>query len=209
MNTLQEPAPKSKLQELTDKLYNDGLSKGREEGERILEEARKQAEDLLANARKEAEGIVSEAKRQADDYSQKVTSDLKMAAAQSLQATKSDIENLIIGKFAGDEVGKALSSADFVKAFLQAIAEKFNPDDSSDLSIVLPASLQDELEPFVKGQLAKVLGKGVSASFSKKLSGGFNIGPKDGGYFISMTDDTFKELVTEYLRPVTKKLLFG
>ena len=199
----------NKLQELTDKLYNDGLSKGREEGERILEEARKQAEEIVAKARKEAEGIVSEARRQADDYSQKVTSDLKMAASQSFQATKSDIENLIIGKFAGEEVKSTLSSADFVKGFLQAVAEKFSSEDNSDLSVVLPASLQDELEPFVKGQLADVLGKGVSASFSKKISGGFTIGPKDGGYFISMTDDTFNELITEYLRPVTKKLLFG
>ena len=199
----------NKLQELTDKLYNDGLSKGREEGERLLEEARSQAGEIVAKARKEAEDIVSEARRQADDYSQKVNSDLKMAAAQSFQATKSDIENLIIGKFAGEEMKNTLSSADFVKQFLQAVAEKFNPDDTSDLSVVLPASLQDELEPFVKGQLAKVLGKGVSASFSKKISGGFTIGPKDGRYFISMTDETFNELITEYLRPVTKRLLFG
>ena len=199
----------NKLQELTDKLYNDGLSKGREEGERLLEEARSQAGEIVARARKEAEDIVSEARRQADDYSQKVNSDLKMAAAQSFQATKSDIENLIIGKFAGEEMKNTLSSADFVKQFLQAVAEKFNPDDTSDLSVVLPASLQDELEPFVKGQLAKVLGKGVSASFSKKISGGFTIGPKDGRYFISMTDETFNELITEYLRPVTKRLLFG
>ena len=72
----------NKLQELTDKLYNDGLSKGREEGARILEEARKQAEDIIADARKQAESIVAEAHRQADDYSQKVTSDLKMAGAK-------------------------------------------------------------------------------------------------------------------------------
>ena len=199
----------NKLQELTDKLYNDGLSKGREEGERLLEEARSQAGEIIAKARKEAEDIVSEARRQADDYSQKVKSDLKMAAAQSFQATKSDIENLIIGKFAGEEVKSTLSSADFVKQFLQAIAERFSTDDASDLSVVLPASLQDELEPFVKGQLSKVLGKEISASFSKKLSGGFTIGPKDGGYFISMTDETFNELITEYLRPGTKRLLFG
>lgn len=199
----------NKLQELTDKLYNDGLSKGREEGERILEEARNQAAEILASAKKEAEGIVSQARKQADDYSQKVTSDLKMAAAQSFQATKSDIENLIIGKFAGDEVKKTLSSVEFVKTFLQSVAEKFSSEEASDLSVVLPASLQDELEPFVKGQLSRILGKEISASFSKKLSGGFTIGPKDGGYFISMTDETFNDLITEYLRPVTKKLLFG
>ena len=199
----------NKLQELTDKLYNDGLSKGREEGARLLEEARKEAGDIVAKARKEAEEIVENARRQADDFSQKVNSDLKMAASQSLQATKKDIENLIIGSFAGEEVKKSLSSADFVKEILKSVAEKFSSEEASDLSVVLPASLQDELEPFVKGELAELLGKGIDATFSKKISGGFNIGPKDGGYFISLTDETFNELITEYLRPVTKKFLFG
>ena len=199
----------NKLQELTDKLYNDGLSKGREEGARILEEARKQAEEIVADARKQAEDIVSEARRQADDYSQKVTSDLKMAASQSLQATRKDIENLIIGSFAGEEVKKSLTSAEFVKQVITSVAQKFSSEESCDLSLVLPASLQDQLEPFVKGELATLLGKGIDATFSKKISGGFSIGPKDGGYFISMTDETFNELITEYLRPVTKKLLFG
>ena len=199
----------NKLQELTDKLYNDGLSKGREEGARILEEARKQAEEIVADARKQADGIVSEARRQADDYSQKVTSDLKMAASQSLQATRKDIEHLIIGSFAGEEVKKSLTSAEFVKQVITSVAQKFSSEESCDLSLVLPASLQDQLEPFVKGELAALLGKGIDATFSKKISGGFSIGPKDGGYFISMTDETFNELITEYLRPVTKKLLFG
>ena len=50
---------------------------------------------------------------------------------------------------------------------------------------------------------------GISASFSKKVSGGFNIGPKDGSYFISFTDETFRSLISEYLRPATRKILFG
>ena len=198
-----------KLQELTDKLYNEGLAKGKEEGAKILEDAKKKAENIIAEAEKQAEAILDKARKEADDYDQKVTSDLKMAASQSFQATKKDIENLIITKITGSEVKKALSSADFVKEIIRSVAEKFSTEDSQDISLVLPASLKDELEPFVKGELAQVLGKGVDATFSKKIGGGFNIGPKDGGYFISLTDETFNDLITEYLRPVTKKLLFG
>ena len=65
------------------------------------------------------------------------------------------------------------------------------------------------MEPFVKSELGKVLGANVEAAFSKKIAGGFTIGPKDGSYFISLTDDTFRALIGEYLRPATKKLLFG
>ena len=41
------------------------------------------------------------------------------------------------------------------------------------------------------------------------MAGGFAIGPKDGSWFVSLTDETFRALIAEYLRPVTRKLLFG
>ena len=43
-----------KLQELTDKLYNEGLSKGKAEGEAILAKAKEEAAAIVENARKEA-----------------------------------------------------------------------------------------------------------------------------------------------------------
>ena len=46
----------NKLQELTDKLYQEGLSKGKEEGERILADAKAQAEKILAEAKAQAAG---------------------------------------------------------------------------------------------------------------------------------------------------------
>ena len=62
---------------------------------------------------------------------------------------------------------------------------------------------------YIKKELADILGKGIEVRFSKKISGGFTVGPKDGGYFISFTDETFIGLISEYLRPATKKILFG
>jgi V/A-type H+-transporting ATPase subunit E len=108
-----------------------------------------------------------------------------------------------------EPVKKALASAEFVKELIKAVAEKFNTDGPVDLALILPESLQKELEPYVNGELAKTLNAGVEASFSKKVSGGFKIGPKDGGYFVSFTEETFNELIAEYLRPATKKILFG
>ena len=75
--------------------------------------------------------------------------------------------------------------------------------------MVLPEKLKKDLEPFVAGEIAKALKGNIEATFSKKIAGGFTIGPKDGGYFISFTDETFNALISEYLRPATKKILFG
>ena len=199
----------NKLQELTEKLYNEGLSKGKEEGEQLLARAREEADQIIANARKQADEIVGAAQRQADDLRDKTTSDVKMASAQCLQATKKDIEDLLVGAVSADSVKQSLSDPDFLKKIITAVAERFSATESADLSLILPASLQQELEPWVAGALAKALGNEPKAEFSKKVSGGFSIGPKDGSWFVSFSDETFRELIAEYLRPVTRKFLFG
>ena len=199
----------NKLQELTDRLYNEGLSKGKQEGEELLAKAKVQADEIVAKAKAEAAAIVAAADKEAEDLKTKVQGDLKMAAAQSVAATKKDIETLVISKMTEGEVKNALTSAEFVKEVILAVAKAFNTGDPTDLEVVLPETLKKDLETFVTSELTKVLKGGVQASFSKKIAGGFTIGPKDGGYFISFTDETFNALISEYLRPATKKILFG
>ena len=199
----------NRLQELTDKLYNEGLSKGKAEGEALLAQAKEKAAAIVEEARKEAEAIVGKARKDAEELSAKVSNDIRMASSQSMQATRMDIENLVVSKMVDTDVKKAMSSADFLKEVIIAVARNFSAQESSDISLVLPEALKGELEPFVKNELGKILGKGVEASFSKKIVGGFRIAPKDGGYFISKTDETMKELIGEYLRPATRKILFG
>ena len=199
----------NKLQELTDRLYKEGLSKGKEEGEAILAEASRKAEEIIAAAKKEADAVLRDARKEAEDFRTKVEGDVKMAATQSIQAVRNDIENLMVGKLTDSAVNASLADVEFIKEAIKAVAMNFNAQEAVDLEAVLPEALKGELEPFIKGELAGALKGGISASFSKKVSGGFNIGPKDGSYFISFTDETFNELIAEYLRPATKKILFG
>ena len=199
----------NKLQELTERLYQEGLSKGKEEGEQLLARAREDAARIVEEARQQAAGIVADAQKQADDLREKTSSDVKMASAQCLQATKKDIEDLLVGAVSAGSVNKNLSDPDFLKKIIQSVAERFSATESADLSLILPASLQQELEPWLAGELTQALGTQPKASFSKKIAGGFSIGPKDGSWFVSLTDETFRALIAEYLRPVTRKLLFG
>ena len=198
-----------KLQELTQKLYEEGLAKGKQDGEALLQKAQSEAEGIVKQAQEEAEAILAKARKDAEDFKVKVEGDVKMAAQQAVQATRSDIENLVVSKVVDGTVDKALANEDYIKGIITAVAQKFSADEPADLSLVLPENLKKALEPFVKNELGKLLGKGVDASFSKKVAGGFKIGPKDGGYFVSLTDETFKDLIGSYLRPATKKLLFG
>ena len=198
-----------KLQELTDKLYKQGLSKGKEEGEAIVASAKVKAGDIIDDAYKQAEAIIAKARKDSDDITAKVRSDLRLAGNQTLQEVKHDIEGLLITKMVSDSTDSVLSSENFIKEIITEVARKFDTKESQDLEIVLPESMHSSMKAFVESELGKTLGRGVDASFSRKISGGFRIGPKDGGYFISLTDETFKELISKYLRPATQKILFG
>ena len=195
-----------KLQELTQQLYNEGLAKGKAEGEALLAQARKEASSILEQARGEAARITSEAEKSAEDLRQKVESDLKTASGQVLTATRQDIEKLLSGALADV---KFLEKPDFLKEIIKTVAGRFDSAEAQDLSLVLPERLRAELEPWAAGELTKSLKKGVSVEFSKKSAGGFSIGPKGGDWFIDLGEESFKALMAEYLRPVTRKLLFG
>ena len=110
----------NRLQELTDKLYNEGLSKGKAEGEALLAQAKEKAAANVEEARKEAEAIVGKARKDAEELSEKVSKDIRMASSQSMQATRMDIENLVVSKMVDTDVKKAMSSADFLKEVIIA-----------------------------------------------------------------------------------------
>ncbi|MCF0178344.1 MAG: hypothetical protein HUJ90_06920 [Bacteroidales bacterium] len=201
----------NKLQELTDKLYNEGLSKGKQEADAILAAAKKEAAQIVADAQSKASQIEAKAKKDADDLKTKVENDVKMASAQTIAALKSQIENSITAKVVGAPVKEALSDADFVKGLIEAVVKSFNAQSAEPvaLDVVLPQSMKEKLGAFVEKGISKELSSAVNLSFSKGIAGGFTIAPKDGGYFISFAEDHFEKLLGEYLRPATKKILFS
>lgn len=198
-----------KLQELTQRLYEEGLAKGKEEGEALLAKATADADELVRKAHEQAEAILLEARREAADYRTRVEGDVKMAATETLQATRLEIERLVRAKTVDAPVGEALTDPAFIREMLLAVARNFTAEGPRDLSVVLPEKMQASLAPFVEKELAALVGNGLDATFSRKIAGGFRIGPKDGGYYISLTDETFRNLIGAYLRPATLKLLFG
>lgn len=201
----------NKLQELTDKLYNEGLSKGKQDGEELLQKAKAESESIIAQAKAEAERIVAQANKEAEELRTKVMADVKMAATQSIAVTKQEIEKMVVTRTAAEGVKANMGNAAFVKELILSVVKAFNPQNASpvDLSLILPESLKAEVEPFVKNEIANQFKGEVKVDYSKKMNGGFKVAPKDGGYVLQFTDEEFQNLVANYLRPATKKILFG
>ena len=199
----------NKLQELTEQLYSEGLSKGRMEGEQILASAKEEAERIIADAREKAEKIIAGANADAAEISAKAVSDVKLASGQILSETKSRICSLIQAKSVTPAVKEALKDETLIKNIILSAAKGFSTENSCDISMVLPEGTQDGILDYVKGEVAGAIGREIEVGVSRKIQGGLTIGPRDGGYFISLSDETFDELIREYLRPSTRKILFG
>ena len=200
-----------KLQELTDRLYNEGLSKGKQEGEELVQKAHAEAEAIIANAKAEAAGIIAQANKEAEEMKTKVAADVKMAATQSIAVTKQEIEKMVVTNVATQGVKANMGNADFVKSLITTVVKAFNPDNAAPvaLDLILPEAMKAEMEPFVQNEIANQFKGEVKVDYSKKMNGGFKVAPKDGGYMLQFTDDEFTQLIANYLRPATKKILFG
>ena len=90
-----------KIQELTEKIYKEGVEKGNEEAGRIIAEANAQKESILSEAEAEAKRIVAAAEKQASELKKNTEAELKLFASQSVEALKSEVVNLITGVIAG------------------------------------------------------------------------------------------------------------
>lgn len=200
----------NKLQELTEKLYSEGLSKGREEAERIKADAQKEAEQIISKAREESEQIISTAHKEAEDIKERILNEVKMSSRQSYTTLRHEIESLISSNTLKTPISEAMNDNALIKDIISTIVSAFSPqsDKAADLSIILPEKSKGELDRFITENITKQFNQGLEIKFDKKVSSGFKIGPKGEGYHISFTDKDFEELVGSYLRPRIREILF-
>jgi cation diffusion facilitator family transporter len=86
-----------KIQEITSKLYSEGVEKGKKEAEMIIAEAKATRDQIVAEAKKEAEQILASARKETEEWKRNTESELKLFASQALEALKSEITNLVTG----------------------------------------------------------------------------------------------------------------
>ena len=132
----------NKLLELTNKLYEEGLEKGRADADRLLAEARGQADRIVVEAREQAETILSDARKGAEELRRNTMTEISLAGKQAVAALKERISDMIIAKTVSAPVNEAALDAQFIKDMLLAVGANWNGASSGKvtLSALLPAS---------------------------------------------------------------------
>lgn len=200
----------NKLQELTQKLYDEGLQKGRSEAEGVVEAAKAEALKIVEAAKAEAKAIVDAAESKAAELSKNSLTEISLAGRQALTKIKAEIENAVVTSSIEAGVKSAVMDGKFIAEMMLAVAKGWSGADSGVVSLeaLLPEAQKKSLDAATKKSTAELLKAGVEVGYSSQVKSGFKIGAKDGGYYISFSQEDFDALMRGYLRARVSDLLF-
>ena len=198
----------SKLQELTDKLYAEGVQKAQSEAEVIIEKARKEAEKIVEEANKQASKIVEDANGKSAEAKRNVDAEIKLASLQAISSLQQEISGSLTVNVSEPAVKEVFNNKEYIQKLILKVVEGWSQTGNFDINLILPDAEKSELEKFIKNSLAAEMNKGLAFEFDKGVKSGFKVGPKDGSYVISFEENNFQNFFKSFLRPKTNQLLF-
>ena len=194
----------TKIQELTDKIYKEGVEKGNEEAGRIIAEANAQKESIVKAAEETAARIVAEAEKQAAELKKNTEAELKLFASQSVEALKSEVTNLITGDIVSANVKAAVTDP----AYMQKVILEFVKSWPAQEFLTIQASEASELKTYFEANAKALLNKGYKIEQVNGKKASFSIVPADGSYKVTFGEEEFVEFFKEFLRPQLIEMLF-
>lgn len=194
----------TKIQELTEKIYKEGVEKGNEEAGRIIADANAQKQAIVSEAETEAKRIVAEAKKQADDLKKNTEAELKLFATQSVEALKSEVANLITGEITSANVKAVVAD----KAFMQKVVLDMAKEWAKNEVLTIQSADADALTKYFEANAKDLLNKGVKIEKVSGKEASFIIVPADGSYKVTFGEEEFVAFFKEFLRPGLVEMLF-
>ena len=174
-----------KIQELTEKIYQEGVEKGNSQATQIIADATAKAQTIESDAQKQAEKIIADAQKQASELKQNTISELKMYAGQSVEALKSEVTNLLTDKLAGSAVEAAMSDKEFMQNVILALVSEWSKKEE----LVIEAEDSAELMKFFELKAKDLLSGGVKIEQVNGKKTEFSVSPADGSYKITFGEN--------------------
>jgi V/A-type H+-transporting ATPase subunit E len=194
----------NKIQELAEKLLKDGVEKGNAEAEKIITTANEKAAQIIADAKAKAEEIEQLAQKNAKGLESNTKSEIKMYAAQTLNALKSEVTNVVGDKIVKEAAAEIAGNKDFMNEFILKLAEKWGAGEEIIVSAADAASLKALFAQKAKALLDNSV-KIEEVNGQKTL---FTIQPADGSYKVNFGEAEFEEFFKSFLRPQLVEMIF-
>ena len=194
----------NKIQELTDKIYREGVEKGNEEAKKLIAQAQEEAKQIVEDARIEAASIVAQSQQSADELAENTKSELKLFAGQAVNALKSEIATLVTNQIVTANVKNFTADKNYLNAFIVSLAQKWSVDEP----IVISTQDAEGLKKYFAAQAKGLLDKGVKIEQVNGNKALFSVSPADGSYKVNFGEEEFMNYFKEFLRPQLVEMLF-
>ena len=181
----------NKIQELTDRIYREGVEKGNEEAQKIIARSQEEAKKIVDDAQRKAEMLIAAARKSANDLEDNTKSELKLFADQAVNALKSEIASLITDKVVVNSVDNFIKDKNYFNAFVVSLATD-----------------AEELKKYFGVKAKNLLDEGVEIKQVNGIKTLFSISPADGSYKVNFGEEEFMNYFKEFLRPQIVEMLF-
>ena len=194
----------TKIQELTDIIYNEGVAKGQAEAQEIVAAAKAEAEKIVADAQKEAAAALAAAKKESADNAENVRKELKLYAQQAVEALKSEIATVVTDKIVSESVKGFTADQKAFNEFILTLAQEWG----NKQNIEIKAKDAEQLKKYFTAKAKQLLDGTVKITEVNGAQAEFSIQPADGAYKVNFGTEEFENWFKSILRPQLVETLF-
>lgn len=223
MTEQTEQSSTTGVQQLIDRLSQEGVSEGQRQAEDLIREAHQEADTLLDSARQQAGDILSQARKEAEQFQAAGEEALRLAARDALrdfgakihEGMRNRLQELVqhelkepklVGRMILEVTRQATEGLGDEPAEMLIPAEIVREDEARKR---IEAGEQDVLTDFVQGLIGQALREGFTVDLGSQRHSGLVVRVANQNVEIDLTDEAILELLAQHLLPRFRAIMRG
>jgi len=197
----------SGVQDLINRLKDDGVKAGRDEAQRMTDEAQEKAINIVTKARTEAEELMKSTRAEIEVEKNAAIESLKIAIRDTELMLESKLKT-VFADHVRHLVSKELGDNELLKQLVLKIAGSSSSDIPKDKEMDLLVA-KEKLDPLVLAISGTVLREGLQIKSSDTDNAGILIRMKGEDVEIDLSDNAISEILLKHLLPRYRAILTG
>ena len=205
----------SGVQELIDRLSQEGVAEGQQQAEKLVRDAQHKADGILESARQQANGILEQARKEADQYQAAGEDALRLASRDAVREFGARIHEGL-RNLLQELVQHQMKDPDVIKTMILEVTRTATADlGDESLQLLLPAEIiteqqarqrieageTDKLTQFVEALIGQQLRAGVTVDLGSEEHGGVTVRVVNQQLEIDLSENAISELLAQHLLP--------
>ncbi|OQX35943.1 MAG: hypothetical protein B0D91_09900 [Oceanospirillales bacterium LUC14_002_19_P2] len=210
------------VQELIEKLRNQGVANGRTEADKIVSDARAEADRILEEARLQAADLVNKAKKEADFTIKAGEESLELAGRNAVL----ELKDFLLKQFSEQirlTVAREMEDQGILKNMILEVAGRNSLRGEENVEVILPRKvigvedLREHPEALKEGSLAyfavrqgkEMLSNGVTFKVGGEKQTGVTFRLREKNIEVELDDTAVSTMLLKHLQPRFRALLEG